>query len=246
MENVLISVVMTVFNAQDHIRDSIESIINQTYQNFEFIIVNDGSTDESRSIINSYKKTDNRIIFIDRSNNKGIPYSANEALSICKGKYIAKMDADDVSLPERLMVQLSFMENNKDISVCGAYMQAFGDLNFLFDHYELEHVNIIEQMKTRCPIGNSTSFIRREIIVKNNIKYDLKYKYAQDYKFWFDISKTGLLHNLNRVLVKYRITKSQISTKYHIQQSQYGNEIIKEVINHYGITSKQYLRPIIK
>ena len=97
MNNPLVSVVMSVYNSEKYLKEAIESILNQTYTNFEFIIVNDGSTDSSLDIIQEYMKKDERIVLISRDN-KGLPYSLNEGIEKAKGKYIARMDADDISL----------------------------------------------------------------------------------------------------------------------------------------------------
>ena len=116
---------MSVYNGEKYLAEAIKSILNQTYKNFEFIIVNDGSKDNSVEIIKNYMKKDNRIVLIDREN-KGLPYSLNEGISIAKGQYIARMDADDISLSNRFEKQIKYMEENK-IDVCGSYIKLFGD-----------------------------------------------------------------------------------------------------------------------
>jgi len=116
--DVKVSIVMSVYNAQKYLDEAIESILNQTYSNFEFIIINDGSTDKSLEIIENYAKKDSRIIVINREN-KGLIYSLNEGIRKANGKYIARMDADDISLPQRLEKQVEFMEKNKNIGICG-------------------------------------------------------------------------------------------------------------------------------
>ncbi|WP_244834814.1 glycosyltransferase family 2 protein [Clostridium sp. BJN0001] len=110
--NFKVSVIMPVFNAEKYLEESIKSVLNQTYKNFEFIIINDGSTDSSLSIINKFKSMDNRIRVIDQKNN-GIVYSLNKGISTAKGKYIARMDADDISLPNRIKNQVKYMETNQ-------------------------------------------------------------------------------------------------------------------------------------
>ena len=110
----IISVVMPVYNNEKYLDDSIRSILNQTYNNFEFIIINDGSTDGSFTIINSYLRKDDRIILINKENT-GISQSLNEGIKISKGKYIARMDGDDISAPNRLFEQLNLMDHNSEI-----------------------------------------------------------------------------------------------------------------------------------
>lgn len=116
---------MSVYNGEKYLAEAIESILNQTYKNFELIIINDGSKDNSVEIIKNYMKQDNRIVLIDREN-KGLPYSLNEGISVAKGEYIARMDADDISLPTRFEKQVDYMQKN-ELDVCGSYIKLFGD-----------------------------------------------------------------------------------------------------------------------
>ena len=126
--NCIVSVVMSVYNSEKYLPEAIESILNQTYTNFEFIIINDGSTDNSLRIIKEYANKDKRIIVISREN-KGLIFSLNEGIEVSKGKYIIRMDADDISLPNRLKIQLDFMEKNKDIAICGTVAITFDENN---------------------------------------------------------------------------------------------------------------------
>ena len=116
MNNPLVSVVLSVYNAEKHIVEAIESILTQSYKNFEFIIIDDGSTDGSLEIIKSYD--DERIILISREN-KGLIASLNEGIEQAKGKYIARMDADDISLSSRFEEQVTFMEMHEEVGICG-------------------------------------------------------------------------------------------------------------------------------
>ena len=122
----LISVVMSVFNTEMYLNKSIESILKQSYKNFEFIIIDDGSTDSSLSIILNYMKKDKRMVLISREN-KGLPYSLNEGIDKSIGKYIARMDADDISLSTRLAEQIEFMEKNNEIGIVGTWIEIFGN-----------------------------------------------------------------------------------------------------------------------
>ena len=116
MNNPKISVVMSAFNAEKFIETSIESIIGQTYEDFEFLIINDGSSDKTLEIIEKFKKLDERIILIDRKK-RGLIASLNEGISLSKGQYIARMDADDIAIPERLNVQLNYLIKNPSIDL---------------------------------------------------------------------------------------------------------------------------------
>lgn len=115
----LVTVLMSVFNGEKYLREAIDSILTQTFSDFEFLIINDASTDRSREIILSY--LDPRIRLIDNEENIGLTRSLNKGIDLAKGKYIARMDADDVSMPERLEKQVRFMEENPDIAVLGSW-----------------------------------------------------------------------------------------------------------------------------
>lgn len=124
--NELISVILPVYNGEKYLKEAIESILNQTYTNFEFIIIDDGSKDSSLEIIKEYEKEDERIVAVSREN-KGLIATLNEGIEKAKGKYIARMDQDDISLPNRFEEQLKIMENDKEIVVCGSWINVFGE-----------------------------------------------------------------------------------------------------------------------
>ncbi|MDD4353774.1 MAG: glycosyltransferase family A protein, partial [Candidatus Nanoarchaeia archaeon] len=119
MKNHRISVIMSAYNTERYIAEAIESILNQTFKDFEFIIIDDGSTDDSLKIIKRYVKKDRRIKLIHNKKNIGLTKSLNKGLKIAKGQYIARMDADDISLPQRFQIQYDFLEKNKDIFLIG-------------------------------------------------------------------------------------------------------------------------------
>lgn len=142
--NTVISVVMSVYNAEKYLDEALQSILNQ---NFEFIIINDGSTDKSLEIIEKYKYQDTRIVLISREN-RGLIASLNEGIELAKGKYIARMDADDISLPNRFEEQLKIMENDKEIVVCGSWINVFGEnrkdkVSKYFEHDKQIKANLI-------------------------------------------------------------------------------------------------------
>ena len=120
----VISVIMPVWNAAKYLSHSIESILNQSFKDFELIIVDDGSTDRSREIVNSYNDNDSRIVLCKNSHN--FINSLNTGIALSQGKYIVRMDADDMMLPDRLEMQFNFMEENSDIDICGSWMEMFG------------------------------------------------------------------------------------------------------------------------
>jgi len=212
----MISVVMSVYNAEEYLDESIQSILNQTYKNFEFIIINDGSTDKSQDIINKYIEQDNRIIVINREN-KGLPYSLNEGIVKSKGNYIARMDADDISMSNRFEEQIKFMEENQDIGICGTFIESFGkNINNRIQRYPLENAQLRPILLFTSCFAHPTVMIRKSILDKFNLKYNEEYKNSQDYELWVRLSKYTKVANISKVLLKYRIVDSSITSKTDI------------------------------
>ncbi len=206
-----ISVVMPVYNSEKYLSEAIESILNQTFQNFEFIIVDDKSTDSSWQIIQEYAQKDQRIVPVKNTGKKGCYSARNFGLSLAKGKYYAVMDSDDISLLNRLEVQFEFMEQNQDVVVCGAWAESFGESSGLKKTPVLNESIVANLFFNSC-IAHPTAFIRNDVLKSNNIYYKDSINVAQDYEFWNRLKKFGKLTNIPEVLLKYRIHDSQISS----------------------------------
>lgn len=226
---ILISVVMSVYNSEKYLVEAIESILNQTYTNFEFIIVNDGSTDSSLDIIQEYMEKDERIVLISREN-KGLPYSLNEGIEKAKGKYIARMDADDISLPTRFEKQIEFMQENQDIGVCGTWAEVFGDnrKNRLLKH-PINHDELKVRLLFSVCFAHPTVMIRKSVLDKYNLKYNLEYINAQDYELWSRISNFTNMANIPKVLLKYRVTENSITSIANNQKKELRYKLLSDV-----------------
>lgn len=216
MGNPIISVIMSVYNTNEAwLRSSIESILYQTYNEFEFIIVLDSPTDNSKEIVMEYQKIDDRIIVIENKNNLGITKSLNKGLSIAKGMYIARMDSDDISVKDRLEKQLKFMKKNHEISVVGSYVVEFGNGKLLPGNSKCR--KDFEEERVRLLFGNAgiphpTAFIRKSFLDNNNLKYNESYPKSQDYKLWVDIiNYGGKIYQLTDILLLYRSSSIQVS-----------------------------------
>ena len=180
----LISVIMSVHNGAQFLSPSIESILKQTISDLEFIIVDDGSTDSSCEIIGQYAALDARIVWWHRDQ-RGLTKSLNEALGRARGAFIARQDADDVSLPHRLQTMMDFLTSNPSIAAAGSWCeridfarQAMGTFNFPIDH-----VRISWGMIGGTCILHPSAVMRRECFARYGT-YDEKYVYAQDYELW--------------------------------------------------------------
>ncbi len=206
---------MPVFNGEKYLDDSIRSILIQTYEKIEFIIVDDGSTDHSLAIIQKYANLDNRIKIISREN-KGIVKSLNEAISKSTGAWICRMDVDDISLPNRILKQLIYAKD-KSLDVCGSWAKTFGSEHMtLRPDYESFHTPI--NLLFGCFIIHPSILMRRDIF--NSFKYKEEFKYAEDFKLWTELSCANFkIGNIPEVLLLYRKNKMQISSCYQQEQA---------------------------
>ena len=217
----LISVVLPVFNGEKHLRRSIESILSQTYDNFELLIINDGSTDGSSDIIDELAVQDQRIRRIDNSHNIGLARSLNKALKLCCGELIARQDQDDVSCPDRLLEQRKFLQRHWEVGIVGSAMEIIDE--------EGKSVGVYRQPETDCEIHfrmlfnnamvHSSVMFRRYLLQKYGLVYDPRYENAEDYELWARLLRFTRAYNFQIPLVRYRITNSGISNTNPATQS---------------------------
>jgi glycosyltransferase involved in cell wall biosynthesis len=239
----LISVVMPVYNAENYLREAIESILNQTYTNYEFIIINDGSTDKSLNIIKEYKSKDNRIILINNNQNQGIVSALNYGIKYVKGKYIARMDSDDISLPYRLEKEYNYIIKN-DLDLCGSFAFAFRNK---IKNNKLIKVPI-EANDIKYSLLFSNVFLHPTIVFNKYIFKDLKYEteVAQDYDLWCKIVlKKYRIGNIPEPLLYYRFHKNQITFKKSKKVLKLTNEIALNYANELGVKELQLVKDVI-
>jgi glycosyltransferase involved in cell wall biosynthesis len=220
MSTVVISVIMPVYNAEKYLREAIDSILTQTFGNFEFIIIDDSSSDESIQIIESYN--DSRIIFLENEVNQGISVSLNRGIKIARGKYIARMDSDDIAMPQRLEVQYSFLQKNSDICILGSWVEAFDEYqNKSIWKYPLTSSQILIEMLFRSPVAHPSVMFRKSIVQDFEIFYNPIYSKSEDYDLWTRLVKMHKFANLDESLLKYRIHSQQTgSISYRLQRKQ--------------------------
>lgn len=200
----MISVVMPVYNHEEYLREAVESILGQTFRNFEFIVINDGSTDNTPKILRSYH--DMRLRVVDFKKHRGLVAALNHGLKKARGRYLARMDADDISLPCRLERQFYFMEAHPAIVACGTFFESFYlDGTRKLKTYSVNPDEIRCELLFGSPIAHPTAIIRRHALETNGIKYDPNFKEAEDYDFWIKLSKVGKLANLPEVLFLRRV-----------------------------------------
>jgi len=209
----LVSVVMSVYNGEKYLKRAIDSILNQTFENFEFIIINDGSVDKSLEIIKSYK--DSRTVLIDQEN-KGLTKSLNIGIKKSKGKYIARQDVDDVSLPDRLKKQVDFLEKREDVVLlgCRAY-EIVGKKKILSRFFKEEDLKDV--VKKFNPFIHSSVMFRKDKFLEIGL-YDESFKTSQDYDAWIRLSQIGNISMLDEPLVEYYVLNDSVTAKKRLTQ----------------------------
>jgi len=203
MASPVLSVIMPVYNAQRYVFEAIESILKQTFTDFEFLIYNDASTDTSREIILSFQ--DPRIRLIDSPTNTGYVKHLNHGLQQAKGEYIARMDADDIAHPDRFMLQLHYLNQHPKTAVCGSWIEFMGSKNGILE-YPVNHHDIVTHLFL---FGNALAhpavMMRKSVFTDHQVSYDETLEPAEDYDLWNRISTLAQLHNIPLALLKYRV-----------------------------------------
>lgn len=215
-----ITVLLPVFNGEKYLRQAIDSILNQTFSDFELLIIDDGSTDRTLEIINSYN--DSHIKSVRSRKNRGIVYTLNYGIKISRGKYIVRMDADDVSRKDRLERQFRFMEENEEIGICGSWVKIFIynpifgiTLKFPTTPGEIRHL-----LKKQNVIQHPSVIMRKDLLVKFDLRYRNKYPHAEDFDLWSRANEHFALANIPEVLLYYRYHPNSVGDTYARQQTE--------------------------
>ncbi|MEO6696359.1 MAG: glycosyltransferase [Ignavibacteria bacterium] len=201
-----ISVITTVYNSESYIIQSVESILDQTFKDFEYIIVDDGSTDKTSALLQKLVSRDSRIILIANHTNLGRVNSLNTALGRSRGEFIALQDADDISLPDRFEKQCLFLANNPDHVLVGSNIIVMDEFeNFISKPKRpTDDMGAKFSLLFRCTFANPSIMYRKNVIVENKIRYEENFIHAEDFRIITIISRFGKVHNLSSPLVKYR------------------------------------------
>lgn len=218
-----VTVLMPVYNGEKYLKEAIESILSQTFTDFEFLIINDGSTDGSVDIIESYD--DERIRLVHNEKNIRLALSLNRGLELSRGEYIARMDCDDIALPERLEKQVSFMDKNPGVGMCGTWIKTIGEIEGDIWKYPTDYDTIKCSLLFVSTFAHPSIMIRKSVVDKYNVRYskflksqkfnmtkeDIELFPLEDLELWRRLSFMCPVVNLDDVLVLYRITKTSSS-----------------------------------
>lgn len=232
----MVSVIMPVYNSVEYVGEAIESILNQTLRDFELIIVDDGSTDGSPDILEHYRRKDDRIHIL-RQENSGISASRNRGIECATGKYIALMDSDDVSLPERLARQVALMESRADVGLCGVRCSFFGDKG--------EYVGVCpptDSKRLKCKmlflisVSNTSLMIRRDLMVKHGLCYNTDFPVTEDYELLTRLLPYCEVANIPGVLMRIRMRESSITRQWSDNEHyRFMSQAHRNVLSYLGI-----------
>ena len=249
MNPVKVSVIMGVYNDEKFVTDAIQSILNQTYTNFEFIICDDCSKDSSPNVIETFAQKDPRIVILHNSTNQGLATSLNNCIAVANGEYIARMDSDDVALPIRLQEEVSFLDSHPEYAVVGAQVEYINNnsepyrtSNFATD---ISTTDVIH----RVSVVHPTTMIRKSVIDEvHGYTVNKMTRRAEDYDLWCKIVEKGYaLHNLDKILLKYRedtVSFKKRKYEYRIDEFNIKNYWRKRM--HYSIIHFPYaFKPLI-
>lgn len=229
-----VSVVMPAYNAETTIAGAIESILGQSFKDFEFIIIDDGSVDSTEKIIKDYAQKDKRIKLYKNKFNKGVTGALNTGVIVARGEYIARMDSDDISLPQRFETQVKFMDNNPEIGVAGSWYENFGEIEGVKKLFtDPEQIKVY--MILHGAIAHPTAMFRRKLFLDNNLLYNLDFTYGQDYDLWVRASEVTKVSNVAEVLLKYRIHKKNVGSQHSLIQRRSVETVQRRIIHNLGI-----------
>lgn len=242
----IVSVVLPAYNAEKYVREAVQSILAQSFTNFELIIINDGSTDGTPAILEKLREHDSRVILISREN-KGLVESLNEGIDLARGIWVARMDADDIALPQRFERQLEWLEQT-GADICGSWVKNFGLLDQRVVQLRQTDEAIKMEMLFACPFAHPAVMMSTTLVKK--LRYDKAWEKAEDYDLWVRAAVAGWkMTNVPDVLLQYRIHPAQISTSTSVRQQQLAQQIQRRYWKHFFETTQLdqcWIAPILK
>ncbi|GGF46996.1 glycosyltransferase family 2 protein [Echinicola rosea] len=223
-----LTVLLPVFNSESYLKEAVESILNQTFKNFKLIIINDGSTDRSKEIIEKFN--DSRILLLENDENKGLIYSLNKGLKCIDTKYMVRMDSDDISHPDRMRRLLEYMEEDEEIGICGTKVGDFSE-NRVSDIANIDDDKLRAVHLLNCSITHASAMYRMDIINRNNLIYHERYKHSEDNDFITNVLSVSKGAILNQNLYWVRKHDDQVSSRFRDFQKRSSTKRRVELLN---------------
>ena len=233
-----VTVLMAVYNGQQYLRRAVDSVLAQTFTDFDFVVIDDGSTDGSAEILRAYAAADPRVRLISRPN-RGLTPSLNEGLRAAAGRYVARMDSDDVCLPERFAAQVAFLDAHPDVTLVGTEVELIDPAGLpirTMPQLWGDHASIDRALLTKgWPLVHPAVMFRRDAVMALG-GYDERYRTNQDHDLFLRIAEHGQLANIPRVLLKYRQHFTSVSLAKSKQQAEVVRDILREAYRRRGLT----------
>lgn len=221
MDKPLVSVLIPCYNVEKYVEEAVNSILNQTYSNLEVITINDCSTDKTGEILQGLAKQDSRIVLVNNESNLKLIKTLNKGIELCRGEYIARMDADDISLPSRIEKEVTFLEKNKDHDIVSTLFYAFRSESP--DSKSLHHSPLYDDylrayMLFKSGICHPAVMIRKRVFTELKLYFEPEYLHVEDYALWSKAIYKTKIANIGEPLLLYRVHKHQVSSLYEDQQ----------------------------
>ena len=234
--NPAVTVLMPVYNGARHLSEAVDSILGQSFTDFELLAIDDASSDDSVAVIK--RRQDPRIRLIENPCNRGIAGTLNEGLRLARGEYIARMDCDDISLPQRIERQYAFMQAHPRVGACGSWVDCFGELEQRW-RYPATQEEIACAMLFYCPLAHPTAFLRKQTLEGHGITYADDAAWAEDYELWSRIHLVADLANLDEVLLRYRRHPAQTSERDRRAQAEAATNIQGRLLERIGLHANE-------
>lgn len=230
-----VSVVMSVYNGEKYLEEAVESILNQTFRDFEFIVVDDGSSDSTPRLLALYERRDPRVLIYRFDDNRGLSTALNFGIERARGKYIARMDADDISLPNRLQEQVAFMDACPEIGVCGSCVTLIGLKNAEEWKYPTSHEAIYARSLFENTLVHSSVIMSASLFKKYELAYDENVRYAQDYELWSRALSLVRFANVGQALLQYRVHTQGTGSKHRDGQLRVHEMIYRRLLQPFRV-----------
>jgi glycosyltransferase involved in cell wall biosynthesis len=206
-----VSVVLPVYNGAEYLEESLESVLRQTFRDFEVLVIDDASTDDSAGIAKGFR--DPRICVIRHAKNMRLPETLNHGLELARGEFIARMDADDICAPRRFELQVHLLDLHPEIGICGGWIRLFGGAANLTRKYPVSSDAVEAFRHFNCPFGHPTVMLRRGLLEANGLRYDPGAAAVEDFELWTRLLKFTRGANLPEVLLEYRLHEASVTTR---------------------------------
>lgn len=229
----LLTVLMSVKNGEPYLRETVESILDQTYRDFDYLILDNASKDNSREIIRSFN--DPRIRLIELPEDIGQVAALNKGLDMIETPLVARMDADDISMPRRFERQVAFMERHPEIGVCGTYAVAFEGEKQVRWQKPCRPDDVKARLLFGCCLAHPSVMLRKELFDKYRLRYDEKIGFSEDWELWLRASRHFPLANIPEYLLKYRIHTSSVSSRYFDERQKVDERLLEKALEPLGL-----------